>query len=169
MNHSMPIAVTGIGIGLQRDIQDPAGIGAQLIGLVEAAPEQSQAVQGHRDQHVGEGDPAFSVPARGSEVVIHEIHYQPPEGEIFEFVELHNTHPLSVDISGFFFADGIDFVFPEATRIAPLTGRTTVNIRNIQPIGDRLKACRLLKIPLRVRPIPLQIANSVSLARPLAS
>jgi hypothetical protein len=36
-------------------------------------------------------------------------------------------------------------------RVIPLANRTLINTKNIQPIGDSLNACTLLKMPLRVR------------------
>ena len=50
-------------------------------------------------------------------VVIHEIHYNPPEGSLLEFVELHNPRAEAVPLTGWRLADGIDFHFPEGTTI----------------------------------------------------
>ena len=45
-------------------------------------------------------------------------------------------------------------------RTAVATANATISSRNIQPIGDWLKACKLLKMPLRVRnAAKLQAAN----------
>lgn len=66
---------------------------------------------------------------------ISEIHYHPadasaPEtallsdvrGDDFEFVELWNTGPNAVDLSGVSFTEGIFFTFPNGTSLAPDTG-----------------------------------------------
>ena len=45
-------------------------------------------------------------------------------------------------------------------RTAPAAANTAISSMNIQPIGDWLKACKLLKMPLRVRnAAKLQAAN----------
>jgi hypothetical protein len=51
-------------------------------------------------------------------IVIHEIHYDPASKVDFEeFVELYNDGGAAVDLSGWFFSDGITFTFPEGARI----------------------------------------------------
>lgn len=51
-----------------------------------------------------------------SKIVINEIHYNPDlKTDLVEFVELYNTGPYSVDISGWHFCDGIDYTFPSNT------------------------------------------------------
>lgn len=45
--------------------------------------------------------------------VITEIHYQPKEGEDYEFIEIYNPLSETIDLSGFQFSKGIDFVFPD--------------------------------------------------------
>lgn len=60
----------------------------------------------------------FSLGAVSGEVVINEIHYNSrPNDARDEFVELWNTGPESVDVGGWFFNDGIEFVFPAGTSI----------------------------------------------------
>ncbi|MFM1942461.1 MAG: hypothetical protein RI897_1443 [Verrucomicrobiota bacterium] len=55
------------------------------------------------------------VSGRG-EVVINEIHFDPPlANELVEFVELHNTGVEALDLSGWAIAGGVDFVFPVGT------------------------------------------------------
>src|ERR1043166_6801887 len=52
-------------------------------------------------------------------IVINEIHYNPDvKTEHVEFVELYNTGPGSVDLSGWQFADAIEYRFPSGTIIA---------------------------------------------------
>ena len=49
-----------------------------------------------------------------------ELMYNPPAGNEFEFIELHNTSPnLTLDLNGVRFTQGIDFVFPAGVSIAP--------------------------------------------------
>ena len=53
-----------------------------------------------------------------TDVVIHEILYNPPPGRSgLEFVELYNRGPAPVDLSGFRFARGVRYVFPPGTTI----------------------------------------------------
>ena len=63
-------------------------------------------------------------------IVLSEIHYHPSEaqGEDAEFVELHNPSDSAVDISGWEFADGIEFEFPVGASIAP--GGYAVLVKN---------------------------------------
>ncbi len=63
---------------------------------------------------------------KGESVIINEIHYNPDvTTEWAEFVELHNTNEMSVDISGWHFCDGIDYTFP-ADTIIPAGGYVVV-------------------------------------------
>ena len=55
-----------------------------------------------------------------ADVVINEIHSAPADKTVpEEFVELYNTADSPVDLSGWYFSDGISFVFPEGTVIGP--------------------------------------------------
>ena len=50
---------------------------------------------------------------------ITEIHYNPPGGGNFEFVELKNIGATSLSLAGVRFTDGIDFTFPSGATLAP--------------------------------------------------
>lgn len=51
-----------------------------------------------------------------SAIIINEIHYNPDlKVELVEFVELYNTGPYSVDVSGWHFCDGVEYTFPPGT------------------------------------------------------
>jgi len=53
-----------------------------------------------------------------SSVVINEIHYNGESNTaVNEFVELHNTGSDSINISGWSFSDGVDFMFPPGSEI----------------------------------------------------
>lgn len=59
-------------------------------------------------------------------VVINEIHYDPDlKTELIEFVELYNAGTENVDLSGWYFSDGISYVFPPGT-ILPANGYLVV-------------------------------------------
>ena len=70
---------------------------------------------------------SFAVPANGhAAVVINEISYHilnssVPAGEDperLEFIELYNTGPGAVDLSGWSFSQGVTYTFPPATSLA---------------------------------------------------
>ncbi|MDB4721077.1 lamin tail domain-containing protein [Verrucomicrobiales bacterium] len=53
-----------------------------------------------------------------SEIVINEVHYNSePNNALNEFIELHNISGDSINISGWFFSDGIEYQFPQKTEI----------------------------------------------------
>ena len=53
-------------------------------------------------------------------IVINEIHYHPDlKTERVEFIELFNTDTNTVDLSGWYFSDGVTFTFPNGTFLAP--------------------------------------------------
>lgn len=55
----------------------------------------------------------------GPSVVINEIMFHPPtEDSDDEWIELHNPGPNTIDLSGWAFTDGVDFVFPNGSQIA---------------------------------------------------
>jgi len=55
-------------------------------------------------------------------VVINEIHYDPDvKTELVEFIELHNTGPSDIDLSGWYFSNGISYRF-EAGATLPASG-----------------------------------------------
>ena len=50
------------------------------------------------------------------DVIIDEIHYEAPDKtKLEEFVELYNAGGGPVDLSGWYFSNGIEFVFPPGT------------------------------------------------------
>jgi hypothetical protein len=63
---------------------------------------------------------AQNTPARNTDIVINEIMLDPPSNERDgEFIELYNRGAAAVDLSGWTLDDGVDFVFPAGTSIAP--------------------------------------------------
>ncbi len=56
--------------------------------------------------------------ARG--VVINELHYEPEDKTVpAEFIELYNRGSARVDLSGWFFSEGVSFTFPAGTILEP--------------------------------------------------
>lgn len=60
----------------------------------------------------------FQVAELGVQLRITEIMYNPPGGDVFEFLELANFGNTVINMSGFSFR-GIEFVFPHGTTIHP--------------------------------------------------
>lgn len=53
-------------------------------------------------------------------IVINEIHYDPvPKTDHVEFIELYNRSDQQVDISGWSLLEGVYYVFPSGTKLAP--------------------------------------------------
>ena len=53
-----------------------------------------------------------------AEIIINEIHYNSePNNNLNEFIELYNTGTDTLDLSGWFFSDGINFQFNEGALI----------------------------------------------------
>jgi len=74
----------------------------------------------------------FYVPQDYSVLQLTEIHYNPPafegtDGERFEFLELQNRGPVALDLSGLMFSDGLDYIFPSGTTLAPTAFCVLVN------------------------------------------
>jgi hypothetical protein len=86
--------------------------GASLQAFPDGSSEWYGAAVSTRD--------ATNNPARDTAIIINEIMYDPPSDEVSaEFVELYNRSTNAVDLSGWRFAEGIDFVFPAGTRVEP--------------------------------------------------
>lgn len=61
--------------------------------------------------------PAFF--AASQSLVINEIHYNEDDPTVYsEFIELYNPGTDSVDVSGWYFDDGVPYVFPSGTVVA---------------------------------------------------
>src|SRR5687767_4359640 len=53
-------------------------------------------------------------------LVINEIHYTEDNPTIHsEFIELYNAGATAIDLSGWYFDDGISYAFPAGTIVAP--------------------------------------------------
>ncbi|MEE3198412.1 MAG: lamin tail domain-containing protein, partial [Planctomycetota bacterium] len=61
----------------------------------------------------------FAIPALDAQVIINEIHYEPDDKTAAEeFIELHNAAEDAVDLSGWYFSNGVFFRFPDGTVLA---------------------------------------------------
>jgi len=85
-------------------------MGDSLQAFPQGTNEWYASAAGTRD--------AANDPARSTDVVINEVLYDPPSNEPSgEFIELYNRGARPVDLSGWRFADGIDFLFGPGTTI----------------------------------------------------
>ena len=68
---------------------------------------------------------------------ITEVHYNPPEGPDYEFIELRNTGPVTIDLSSVRFTAGIEFDFGSSavTELGP--GEFVVVVENAAVFASR--------------------------------
>lgn len=67
---------------------------------------------------------ALSLSTIWGDTVINEIHYNPPDndleaGSYREFIELYNPGAEALDLTGYEFAGGITYKFPQGTKLPP--------------------------------------------------
>ena len=60
----------------------------------------------------------FPVASLGVPIAITELMYDPIGGKDYEFLELENLGPISLDLSGYSF-QGVTYVFPDGTTMGP--------------------------------------------------
>jgi len=82
----------------------------------------------------------FTVIQTFRELAITEIHYHPlstpdRDGDDFEFIELKNTGSVTLDLSGVHFTNGVQFAFPNGTRLA--AGAFAVLVRDPAAFASR--------------------------------
>ncbi len=91
------------------------------------------------------------LPSLGAAININEIHYNPPENPIRqEFIELYNSGPDEVVLSGWRLSGAIDYLFPADTTIAggeffviaedPAVLQSTLGASAIGPFLGKLNA-----------------------------
>lgn len=81
---------------------------------------------------INSGDPSSPVDIDGSRadmgafpydpdyitLLINEIHYNPAEGDEFEFIELYNAGSVEIDLSGFKVTSPIEYTIPSGTTLS---------------------------------------------------
>ncbi len=76
---------------------------------------------------------------------ITELMYHPPDldavdGDRFEFIKLYNSGDMAVDLSGYFFSDGIQFVFAEGMILR--SGRRLLLAKDLEAFAVRYDTSR---------------------------
>ena len=84
--------------------------------------------------------PRDTISQLRTNLVFNEVMYNPPgdgviDGDEFEFVELKNIGPFTLNLSGLFFSQGITFGFTNGTTLAP--GATFLIARNPGVLASR--------------------------------
>ncbi len=82
-------------------------------------------------------------------IVINEIHYNPDvKNDRVEFIELYNPGPNDVDISGWYFRDGVSYQFPSDTILT--AGAYLLVCEDLEAMQNRLWQCWPRGIPWRL-------------------
>ncbi len=81
--------------------------------------------------------------AHAGDVLLNEIHYDPPDETLLEeLVELYNAGAAAVDLSGWYFSDGIEYTIPDGTVLGP--GEYLVIAESPDAIKTKFGASRIL-------------------------
>ncbi|MCB1125275.1 MAG: lamin tail domain-containing protein, partial [Verrucomicrobiae bacterium] len=78
-----------------------------------------------------------SVPPGPGEVLISEIHYNPPGSDDFEFLELYNPTDQYLDLTGTRLDGGVELLLPNGFVLAP--GRCAVAVENAVAFDERYR------------------------------
>lgn len=107
-------SVLGFALGSDGDavyLTDPAGNRVLDAVVLPASATNVPFVRKRSDKPLR--------PLSQPEVVINELMFHPPtEESADEWIEIHNPGNETVDLSGWAFTDGIEFVFPDGVQIA---------------------------------------------------
>src|SRR5690606_3124978 len=104
-----------------REILVPPG--ALRVGSVYRARVQFQDAEG-RTSHWSDPVEFVAGPASGAQGIaeslrVTEIMYNSADGAEFDFLEIHNAGAEPLDLAGVEISDGIRFIFPPGSTIAP--------------------------------------------------
>lgn len=109
---------------------DPRALGGAPAGSAYSGPITIDGTRHIRARVLVDGiwsalrEATFTVPGHAADLNITEIMYRPtrvpdaPNSEL-EFLEIKNTGATEVDLSGLHFPNGIEYRFPNGTRLAP--------------------------------------------------
>ncbi len=102
-------------INLQNVLSDTEDIAGQIFDDPQFASPALFDFTQEAYPALGSGAQYFSE----AELVISELHYNPAEGSSYEFIELYNQYNKEKSLEGYYFSEGVEFVFPEGSAIAP--------------------------------------------------
>ncbi len=108
-NGKEPISLTGVVAPEALLYSGPITLGADAVvkARVRSAGSMSALVSGTF---------VVAAPASHLNLVVSELHYNPVPGG-YEFIELMNTSPAVIDLSGVTLSDAVAFTFPAGTRL----------------------------------------------------
>lgn len=103
-------------VALTGEVSPDARIYTSPLPMLHSAMLRARTLTGTNWSAVTEAP--FEVDRIGIPLVVSEIMYNPPGGEPFEFLELHNHGTLPLNLAGFSFS-GIEFRFPNPFPLMP--------------------------------------------------
>ncbi len=103
-------------ISFTGDVAPDARLYSNPIPMLRSTLVRARTREGTNWSAVTEA--SFEVNRLGTPLVFTEIMYNPPGGEAFEFLELHNHGALPLDVSGFSLT-GVSFRFPTPHPLMP--------------------------------------------------
>lgn len=114
------------------------------VALNQNAIVKARVLSGAAWSALNEG--SFNIIRTFKDLLITELMYNPAasgniDGDEFEFVEFKNVGSQELDLSGIQFTNGIDYVFPAGTRLAP--GAFYVLVANSTNFASRYPAVRV--------------------------
>jgi hypothetical protein len=88
----------------------------------------------------------FKIIRTFKDVMVTEVMYNPPasgniDGDEFEFLELKNVGSQELDLSGIHFTNGVDYVFPNGTRLA--SGAFYLLVKNTTNFASKYPGVRI--------------------------
>ncbi len=72
-------------------------------------------------------DVTYTVAQDFSKLHISELMFNPEDGGEFEYLELHNSGDVPIDLSGVYFSNGIELTFEDGTHLPPNSHRVIVS------------------------------------------
>ena len=114
------------------------------VALNQNAIVKARVLSGSTWSALNEG--TFNIIRTFKELLITEIMYNPPavgavDGDEFEFIEFKNVGSVELDLSGINFTNGLEYSFPNGTRLAP--GAFYVVVQNPTEFAKKYPAVRI--------------------------
>lgn len=125
-------------------ISPAALVYSRPVTIQESTTAKARVWDGTTWSALNEAD--FGVIQTFTELVVTEVMFNPPsrngvDGEEFEFIELKNVSAAELDLSGVHFTDGIEFRFPNGTKLGP--GQFVVLVSNPAEFANQYPGTRV--------------------------